>query len=150
MMLDEMFAMDVDTQFALFFLLLPLYIWQGMNWKNFNVEFSRNNWHHMIEHYPIINKEVSWLHTSVIGNMYHAFYKSMQRDRADVIRVGCQFEAYDGRLDEVFKMPTEEIAEARLMSRYKTFLSERMHNQAVFELPEVTVVPEGEEEITNT
>ena len=113
-----------------------------MTWKNFNVEFSRNNWHHLIEHYPVINKEVSWLHTSIIGNMYHALYKSMQKEVADVIRVGCQFEAYDGRLDEVFKMPTPVVAEARLMDRYRTFLSARFHNQKVFSLPTTAVTTE--------
>ena len=143
-MLDDFFS-SRESEIDFFFHFL---FWKGMSWKNFNVEFSRNNWYHMIEHYPIINKEISWLHTSVIANMYHAFYKSMQREAADVIRVGCQFEAFDGRLDEVFKMPTPEVAEARLMSRYKTFLSARIHNQTVFELPPMTV-PEGEEEIVD-
>lgn len=108
---------------------------EGVTWENFNVDFSRNQWHHMIEFYPIINKEISWLHTSILGNMMHAFFKSLQKEVADVIRVGCQFEAYDGRLDEVFKMPSPEIAEARLMSRYETFLAARLHNQSEYSLP---------------
>ena len=54
---------------------------------------------------------------------------------ADVIRVGCQFEAYDGRIDQVFKMPNEQVAEARLFWRYETFLTARLYNQTHFCLP---------------
>ncbi|CAB9505365.1 expressed unknown protein [Seminavis robusta] len=117
---------------------------EGMNWRNFCVEFARRNWYHMIEYYPHRNKEVSWLHTSVIANMMHAQYKSMMGQEASIIRVGCQYEGYDGRLDEVFKMPHPTVAEARLLARYETFLITRFHNQQSFQLP--ASIPETDDD----
>ena len=56
-------------------------------------------------------------------------------NEADIIRVGCHFEAYDGWIDEIFKAPSPEIAEARLFAKFLTFLRIRYYHQLVFSLP---------------
>lgn len=108
---------------------------QGMWTNNFSADFMVQNWTHLMEHYPLNNKECSWLHTPLVGNLQHACYKSLMGPIADVIRVGCDFEGYDGRIDEMFKTPNAEAAKQRLLARYEAYLQVRYHHQAVFQLP---------------
>ncbi|CAB9526068.1 expressed unknown protein [Seminavis robusta] len=114
---------------------------EGMWYNNFSMDFMSRNWYHLMGHYPLINKECSWLHTPLVGNIQHAFYKSMMGSTADVIRVGCHFSGYDGRIDQMFKMPSEDIAEFRLMGRYLDYLDVRYHHQSVFRLPSLDPPP---------
>ncbi|CAB9514657.1 expressed unknown protein [Seminavis robusta] len=107
----------------------------GMSWSNFSVDMVRTLWHHLMEFYPLKTKEVSWLHASVIGNLQHSLYKSIMGDRAANIRIGVTFEGYEGRLDNIFKVPTEEQALQRLMDRYQLYLTNRYHHQRCYRLP---------------
>ena len=107
----------------------------SMSNNNFNGEFMMQNWHHLMAHYPIVQKECSWLHTPLEGNLQHAFYKRLMGPMANIIRVGCHFDGYDGRIDEMFKTPTEAIAEQRLLTRYLCYLRVRYHHQASYRLP---------------
>ncbi|CAB9526069.1 expressed unknown protein [Seminavis robusta] len=108
---------------------------QGMGYSNFSMDFLNRCWHHLLAHYPYTTKECSWLHTPLVANIQYAFYKSVMGHKADIIRVGCNFGGYDGQIDEMFKLPSEDIAEFRLMGRYLAYLNLRYQNQSVFRLP---------------
>ncbi|CAB9522630.1 expressed unknown protein [Seminavis robusta] len=53
----------------------------------------------------------------MVGNLQQSFVNSLMSPTFGDSRilVGCQFTGYEGRLDELFKCPTEEAALARLM-----------------------------------
>ena len=108
---------------------------EGMSFQNFKMDFLYRIWYHLTAYYPMSYKECSWLHTTIVGNLQHAFYKSVMGSIADIIQVGCHFQAYDGRIDELFKCPNEEMAEQRLLARYESCLRVRYHHQAEFRLP---------------
>ncbi|CAB9525087.1 expressed unknown protein [Seminavis robusta] len=90
---------------------------EGMEYRNFSVELLRRTWYHLVEFSPHIYKEYTWLHTPMVGNLQQSFVNSLMSPTFGDSRilVGCQFTGYEGRLDELFKCPTEEAALARLM-----------------------------------
>ena len=77
---------------------------------------------------------MTFYHNSSIANMFHSLLRSLLGERADTIQVGCEFGAVDGRLDALFKYPTEEVARFRLLNRFRIFLTEHFRNQHEFEL----------------
>ena len=106
-----------------------------MSWQNFDVDFLRTAYAHMVEFYPLKWKDASWIHTSVIANLLHSLFKSMIGDIAYDIGMGVTLETYQGRLNQVFQTPTPEIALERLFARYQQFLTHRYRRQHEFRLP---------------
>ncbi|CAB9515236.1 expressed unknown protein [Seminavis robusta] len=109
---------------------------EGFEWKNFSVDFICTCYHHLFKHYPIKHQELTWMHSSSIANLLHSLFKSMDRDFATSIRLGCQIDCCNGKLETIFLTPTPEVAEARLLKKCCTFMAARYYNQNVFRLPE--------------
>ena len=66
--------------------------------------------------------------------MLHSLFKTLSRERAKQIQVGCEIDSVDGRLDTLFKYPNEQVAHAKLMDKFRSFLTVRYRNQRDFEL----------------
>ena len=86
---------------------------------------------------PLHIQQIHWVHSSVIGTMTHSMFKSFNREFGNKIQMGCTLDnaehAYS-RLDELYKMPTPEIAQARLFQKYQSFLEAWMTYQETFVL----------------
>ena len=108
----------------------------GMGWKNFNVDFLKQHFHHLLEYYPMIIKESRFIHSSAIGNLLHSLFKRLRLDVPNSpIEIGCQLEELPGRLEEMFKTPTPEEAQVRLLTKCAQMLSLRYKNHQSFQLP---------------
>lgn len=111
---------------------------EGMGWNNCNRENHRREWEHLRVHYPIRYKEISWLRTPLAGNLLFAFLKPlMSENMKSKFQLGCTFHGYDGRIDDIFKQPTPEAAEAAMVERVHICLTMRYAHQQAFRLPDL-------------
>jgi len=91
---------------------------------------------HLFSAYPLRHKEISWLRTPMAGNILISFLKAfMSESLRSKFRLGCSFEGYDGRLDEIFNVPNRQAAEARIMRNLHQFFIMRYTNQELYHLP---------------
>lgn len=96
----------------------------------------QRHFHHLLEYYPLVIKESRMVHSSVVGNMLMAMLKRLRMDvQHSPIEVGCQIEELSGRLEEMFKTPTPEVAQARLLVKCTENLQLRYQNYESFQLP---------------
>ncbi|CAB9521444.1 expressed unknown protein [Seminavis robusta] len=122
---------------------------EGMGYKNINVDFFYRTWSHLGEFYPHMYKEVSWLHTPLESNLLYASFKNIMGEFASIIQVGCHFSGYDGRIDEMFKVPSEADAKLRLDVQVESYLRVRYYHQSSFVLPEPTAEQQQEDEASS-
>jgi len=78
-----------------------------------------------------------WLNTPTVANLIYAVIKPfMPQEFRDNFHLGCKLEAYgDGRIDQLFKMPTPEAAQESALRRMEGYLKERCKNLATYRLP---------------
>jgi len=112
---------------------------QGLTFNNLCMEHMKTTWHHLLEFYPkrFKDQKMYLCNTGVFGNMLHAVMKLIMGEKhKNVAKVGCNISKYDEdtRLDEYYKMPSPEIAKAKLMQNFEQLLAIRMHNQKHFKL----------------
>ena len=58
-----------------------------------------------------------------------------RQSRWDKIKLGCQIEWFDGRIDVLMNVPSPEAARDKLYRNLQTALQERFHNYQTFVLP---------------
>ncbi|CAB9525563.1 expressed unknown protein [Seminavis robusta] len=111
---------------------------EGMGWENFSYEGVTRNFSHLYENYPMKHKELSWLRTPMVGNILYSFIKPMLGP--EVVRkfhLGCTFNGYDGRLDEIFLTPNAEVAKQNLLQKVHGLLSVRYQVEQAYKLPDL-------------
>lgn len=112
----------------------------GIGWKNFDVNFMQRHFDHLLEYYPMIIKESRLIHSSAIGNILQSMLKKLRTGvRNSPIEIGCQLdELQGGRLEDIFKIPTEEAAQTRLIQKCAEYLTTRYNNRESYRLPETS------------
>ena len=75
----------------------------SMSWDNISLDFVGPIWAEMKNYYPVNLKEISWLRAAtaatVMFNLAKPFLPLHVRQK---VNLGCEFQAFDGRLDELF------------------------------------------------
>ena len=113
---------------------------QGMSSHNWDMHLEQKMLAELFCHYPFKYKECLWLNTPTIANIAYALMKPLvRRDFLASWRLGCKLDGFEGRIDSLFKMPTQAIAQEQLLKRVEGFLTERARNVRNFELSECMV-----------
>jgi CRAL/TRIO domain len=110
----------------------------GMSYANFSHSVMQRFLEELAMHYPIETKESLWVHTPMVANIMASFVKpwlNSRKGRWERIKLGCKLDSYDGRLDALLNVPTPQAAQEKLLHNLYLALSERFHNQKIFELP---------------
>lgn len=112
----------------------------GIGWNNFDVNFMRRHFDHLLEYYPMIIQESRLLHSSAIGNILQSMLKKLRGDVPNSpIEIGCQLdELQGGRLEDIFKIPNEEAAQTRLIHKCAEYLTTRYKHRESYRLPETS------------
>lgn len=112
-----------------------------MTWNNFSHNVVIRNFSHLYENYPLRHKEISWLRTPTAANILFAFIKPLLHpEAARKFRLGCTFNGYDGRLDQIFNLPTPELAKQNLLLKLLGYLVVRYHIEKQYRLPDLLEV----------
>lgn len=109
---------------------------EGMTFDNVNVDFVGPIYREMKNFYPINLKEISWLRAATAATVMFALCKPFfPPEVQSKVNLGCEFDAFDGRLDELFlTRETPEENAMLILKRVKNHLTERFHNAALFRL----------------
>ena len=98
--------------------------------------------------YPVLSKESLWLNTPLVANVMCAFLKpwmNKQKHKWDRIRLGCRMDWFDGRLDALMNVPSQEAAQEKMFHNLRLALVERYHHCKTFVLPELDADEEDED-----
>jgi len=108
---------------------------EGTTEINFDMALEEEIMHKLFSYFPFHYKECLWLNTPSVANLAYGLLKPLvTREFLATWRMGCKLDGYEGRIDTLFKMPTQIIAQEQLLYRIEKFLNERHHNEDVFEL----------------
>lgn len=110
---------------------------EGMGWSNFDPSVLQRHHSELLDYYPMAIKEVRILHSSVIGSLFLSMVKKLRRNVPNsTIEEGCQWDELDnGRLEELFKSPSPEEAQRRLLGKCRASLEHRYRNYESYRLP---------------
>lgn len=98
------------------------------DWKILQRFFSE-----VLQYYPM-RGQLRHFHNGLVFNIMASMLKPLLPEQMkDSFQVGCQF---DGRLDEVFLVPTMEAASQRILERLGQALGRRYQNEHAFKLPD--------------
>ncbi|CAB9514045.1 expressed unknown protein [Seminavis robusta] len=107
----------------------------GVTTDNVSLEFEERIFIELFSYYPVRYKETFCLHSPMAFVVFLGVIKRFMSNRMlRSIQTAATFNGYDGRVDQLFKMPTVEIAQERLLSRMETYLTERYQNERDFSL----------------
>lgn len=108
----------------------------SMTWDNISLDFLGPLWGEMKRYYPIRFKEVSWLRAATAATiMFNLCKPFMPPHIRRMVNMGCEFQAFDGRLDELFMaQSTMEEYNHMILSKASGHLQERFHNSQHFRL----------------
>jgi hypothetical protein len=110
----------------------------GMSYQNFSHSVTERFLEELAMHFPIEVKESLWVHTPMVANIFCSFIKrwlNSRQGRWERIKLGCQLDHYDGRMDALLNTPSPQAAQEKLLRNLYMALSERFHNQKIFQLP---------------
>jgi len=114
----------------------------GTTQENFDMALEEKYAHELFSYFPFRYKECLWLNTPTAANIAYALLKPlMTPEFLATWRMGCKLDGYEGRIDTLFKMPTQILAQEQLLGRIDKFLNERHLHEDSFELVERMVEP---------
>eukprot|EP00797_Seminavis_robusta_P010465 Sro1775_g296890.2 (109) ;mRNA; r:21017-21343 len=98
-----------------------------MSFENVSLDFVGPIWRELKLHYPVILKEISWLRAATAATVMYGLCKHfLPQEVQNKVNLGCEFEAFDGRLDELFLTHrTQEENNLWILQRAETNLRER-------------------------
>ena len=109
----------------------------GMGLRNYNAHVEERYMNEFLNYFPTKHKESLWLNTPTVANLLYAVIKPlMTKEQKTNFHLGCRLEGYDeGRLDQLFNVPTPEAAQESAILRMEGYLKERYDNVATYRLP---------------
>ena len=116
---------------------------EGTSQANFDMALEEKFMYELTSYFPFRHKECLWLNTPTVANIAYALLKPLvTREFLATWRMGCKLDGYEGRIDSLFKTPTQAIAQEQLLGRIDKFLAQRHRNEFEFELLERMVEPQ--------
>ena len=108
---------------------------QGMTMRNFAVAQQERAVMELWAYYPAKHKESVWLNTPTAANLFYAVIKRLvNSELLKSWKLGGQLEGYDGRLSDLFCMPSPEASQEALLKKMEGYLRKRFHNLQTFRL----------------
>ncbi|CAB9507655.1 expressed unknown protein [Seminavis robusta] len=108
---------------------------QGYQWmpKRGGLRYSERFWNDLGSAYPQTIQEYNCFHTPAMFNVMKSMLRPfIAQDIYSKINLGCSFPG--GRLDSVYMIPTPQIAEQRVLSKWHEALELRFANEQSFAL----------------
>lgn len=107
---------------------------EGYNWtENIDLKTYQRFWSEIAAVYPMNFRLLKNFHCGVFINLLFSMTKKLlPADITCKVDMGCQF---DGRLDDIYLIPTVESANKRLLERMGEALRRRYENMKTFSLP---------------
>jgi len=106
-----------------------------VGWRNVNPNIYKQIWSDILIPYPIYHRAVLWLNSSMIANLAYSFIKPvLPEDVKKRFVLGSRLDGYSGRIDQLFKQPTPEVASALTLMKIGQFLATRITNEENFRL----------------
>ena len=111
----------------------------GMQWRNYDSQFEERRVVELFNYYPFRNREFCFLHAPTVAILLYKICKPFlsQEFHQKVVLDGKidGWEASGQRIDGLYKMPTLEESQDRLLARLSTYLQERLHFESTYSLP---------------
>ncbi|CAB9511243.1 expressed unknown protein [Seminavis robusta] len=108
---------------------------EGVSTENFDMTFEERCFYELRSYYPTIYKETFLLHTPMAALLFVNLIKRfMNHKQLATLHNTKSFMEYEGRVDQLFKTPTLEIAEEKLLERIRDYLTERYRKEREFRL----------------
>ncbi|CAB9510753.1 expressed unknown protein [Seminavis robusta] len=115
---------------------------EGMSMmRNFNVVAQERAVHELWAYYPARHKESVWLNAPTAATLFYGILKRIIN--SELLRswkLDGKLDGFDGRLDQLFHMPTMEIAQQALLQRMQRFLQKRNDNIQTFTLDKARLI----------
>lgn len=114
------------------------------NMDNFDFTLVRKLVHELIKCYPRGENAICFLHSTLVPSLMYNVMKDYLPDKTknayhlDYVIEGLE----DQRIDRMYKQPTPEAAQARLIVKIRQYLEERYKNRANFSLDNASIVPD--------
>jgi CRAL/TRIO domain len=104
--------------------------------ENFSYEAMEKLLHELIRPYPKNQRGTFFLNSPEMINVFFSMYKRFLTEKiTKTFQMGHQVEGMEGRrIDELYKIPTPEIAREKVVLRVYDFLQLRYLNRATFSL----------------
>lgn len=114
--------------------------------ENFDRRVHHRLLHELMKCYPQVDKAIYFLHSSLVPSMMYNFTKKFLPDKIkNSFHLDYHIEGLeDQRIDGLYKQPTPELAQARLIVKINQFLRDRYRNRESFRLDSASIVPDSE------
>ena len=101
--------------------------------KNLDITAVRRFWSELMAVYPFRYQKVKYFNSGMFLNLINSLKKKfLPQNITDKMEYGCKF---DGRLSDVYLVPSVEAATTRIRLRMEDSLQRRYHHEATFRLP---------------
>lgn len=113
---------------------------EGMGFRNYDPKIDQRFMGDLFCYFPFKHKESLWLNTPTVANIAYAALKPFLStpDKKANFHLGCKLEGYEeGRIDQLFLMPTPEEAQESAVRRMEGYLKERCYNLKNYRLPKL-------------
>ena len=107
----------------------------GMSWKNFSVDMFSRAWYHMYDYLPQQYQHIYWVHSSVMANITHSLLKTLSKELGRKVQLGRSLGECHSRLDTLYKVPSADQAQDKLLQTFEKYLHVGESNQGSFSLP---------------
>lgn len=109
---------------------------EGMTFDNVSPDFVGTIWREFKVYFPLRLKEFSWLRAATAATVLFSLCKPFFPAEVQAkVNLGCEFDAFEGRLDELFlNRETPEENMEMTFRRAKRHLRERFQNAEAFRL----------------
>jgi hypothetical protein len=115
----------------------------GASFDNFDTRVNDKFLHELFKPYPKKHKDGYWLNSPGMATMVVAFFKPyLPKETVEAFHLGHRIEGFEGRIDELYKQPTAEIARHVMIEKFLALLRMRYARQASFSLSDVTIMEE--------
>lgn len=113
---------------------------------NFDMKLNRRALHELMKCYPKVDKATYFIHSPLIPSMMYSMWKDLLPAKVrDAFHLDFSIKGLeDTRIDALYKQPTAEEAQARLILKIRQYLQDRYRNRENFRLDNATVVPDDE------
>lgn len=98
----------------------------------------------LLRHYPYNTKEVMFVNSATVANMIYGLFKRILPARlTEKFQLGHTVDGMEmggQRIDGLYKTPTPELAQQRMLGKVLQYLTKRYHHRDTFSLANATVV----------
>jgi CRAL/TRIO domain len=113
----------------------------GASFDNFDIKVNDKFLHELFKPYPKKHKDGYWLNSPSMATMVVAFFKPyLPKETVEAFHLGHRIDGFEGRLDELYKQPTPEVARQVMIHKFLCLLRMRQARQDSFSLSDVSIM----------